>query len=140
MKLDLGKLDGPTFATVAVVDEGILSLTRFKSPDPLKQLFTKRALGVETYETIGWTTAGAARRASTRTGGDAAGKLGRVQPVKPVALWSGVVPVPADGKLRLTSTCRPTAARCASWRSPPAASAWATPTRRCWCAIRWCCR
>ena len=55
--LDLGKLDGPTFATVAAVDEGILSLTRFESPDPRKQIFTRRALGVQTFETVGWTLA-----------------------------------------------------------------------------------
>jgi uncharacterized protein YfaS (alpha-2-macroglobulin family) len=98
--LDLGKIEGPTFATVAAVDEGILSLTRFESPDPSKQIFTRRALGVQTFETVGWTLA-VPPAGPNRTGGDAAGKLGRVQPVKPVAIWSGLVPVPADGKLRL---------------------------------------
>ncbi|MFP2931263.1 alpha-2-macroglobulin family protein, partial [Pyxidicoccus sp. 3LG] len=100
--LDLGAVEGPTFATVAVVDEGILSLTRFQSPDPLKQLFTKRALGVDTYETIGWTLLVPPGGNSRSTGGDGEGDAsGRVQPVKPVALWSGVVAVPANGKLRV---------------------------------------
>lgn len=100
--LDLGAVEGPTFATVAVVDEGILSLTRFQSPDPLKQIFTKRALGVDTYETIGWTLLVPPGGNSRSTGGDGEGDAsGRVQPVKPVALWSGVVPVPANGKLRV---------------------------------------
>ncbi|MBZ4417214.1 alpha-2-macroglobulin [Myxococcus sp. RHSTA-1-4] len=100
--LELGALEGPTFATVAVVDEGILSLTRFQSPDPLKQLFTKRALGVDTYETIGWTLLVPPGGNSRSTGGDGEGSAaGRVQPVKPVALWSGLVPVPANGKLRV---------------------------------------
>lgn len=100
--LELGALEGPTFATVAVVDEGILSLTRFQSPDPLKQLFTKRALGVDTYETIGWTLLVPPGGNSRSTGGDGeGGAAGRVQPVKPVALWSGMVPVPANGKLRV---------------------------------------
>ncbi|WP_408890934.1 alpha-2-macroglobulin family protein [Myxococcus faecalis] len=100
--LDLGALEGATFATVAVVDEGILSLTRFQSPDPLKDIFTKRALGVDTFETIGWTLLVPPGGSSRSTGGDAEGDAaGRVQPVKPVALWSGVVPVPANGKLRL---------------------------------------
>jgi len=104
--LDVGKTDGPAFATVAVVDEGILSLTNFQSPNPLAQLFAKRALGVETYETIGWTMLHQPAGASSKTGGgdDMAGEdsgplgKGRVQPVKPVALFSGVVPVGADGK------------------------------------------
>ncbi|MCP3144722.1 Ig-like domain-containing alpha-2-macroglobulin family protein [Pyxidicoccus xibeiensis] len=102
VELDLGAVEGPTFATVAVVDEGILSLTRFQSPDPLKQLFTKRALGVDTYETIGWTLLVPPGGNSRSTGGDGEGdSAGRVQPVKPVALWSGVVAVPANGKLRV---------------------------------------
>ncbi len=88
---------------MAVVDEGILSLTRFQSPDPLQALFTKRALGVQTYETLGWTLlippAGASRSTGGDEGGD--GAAGRVQPVKPVALWSGVLPVPSNGKLRV---------------------------------------
>jgi uncharacterized protein YfaS (alpha-2-macroglobulin family) len=102
--LDIGtshaKADGPTYATVAAVDEGILSLTRFESPDPSQQIFTRRALGVQTFETVGWTLA-VPPAGPARTGGDGAGQLGRVQPVKPVAVWSGLVPVPADGKLRL---------------------------------------
>ncbi|HYO54987.1 MG2 domain-containing protein [Archangium sp.] len=101
--LDLGPVDKGTFATVAVVDEGILSLTRFKSPDPLAELFTRRALGVQTYETLGWTLLIPPAGASRSTGGDGegGGAAGRVQPVKPVALWSGVLPVPSNGKLRV---------------------------------------
>ncbi len=102
VELELGPQEGPTFATVAVVDEGILSLTRFQSPDPQKQLFTKRALGVETYETLGWTLLVPPGGASRSTGGDGeGGAAGRVQPVKPVALWSGLLPVPSNGKLRV---------------------------------------
>jgi uncharacterized protein YfaS (alpha-2-macroglobulin family) len=105
--LDIGKADGPAFATVAVVDEGILSLTRFATPDPLAQLFAKRALGVETYETIGWTMLHQPAGASSKTGGgeggmegDEGGALGqsRVQPVKSVAMFSGVVAIGPDGK------------------------------------------
>ncbi|HSK00742.1 MAG TPA: MG2 domain-containing protein, partial [Kofleriaceae bacterium] len=110
--LDVGRAAGPTVAMVAVVDEGILSLTNFQTPDPLAALFAKRALGVETYETIGWTMLHQPAGASSRTGGGdddegeeggeggALGK-GRVQPVKPVALFSGVVPVGADGKVTI---------------------------------------
>jgi len=108
VKLDAGPITGPAFATVAVVDEGVLSLTNFKTPDPLSVLFAKRALGVETFETIGWTMLHNPAGASSKTGGGDGGMAdaeqgaygkGRVQPVKPVALWSGVVPVGADGKI-----------------------------------------
>jgi len=113
VKLDLGPTMGPTFAIVAIVDEGILSLTNFATPDPLGELFAKRALGVETYETIGWTMLHQPAGASSKTGGgedadgdgipDAADAAngGRVQPVKPVALFSGVVAVGASGKIEI---------------------------------------
>ncbi len=102
--LDVGKGEGATYATVAAVDEGILSLTRFKSPDPFEQIFVKRALGVETYETVGWTLLVPPAENRRSTGGDAEGgeMAGRVQPVKPVALWSGLVKVGDDGKATVT--------------------------------------
>lgn len=93
--------DGPAYATVAAVDEGILSLTGFETPDPLADLFRKRALGVTSYETIGWALSSGAGGTSSQTGGGAgegeAPGGGRVQMVKPVALWSGVVEL-TDGK------------------------------------------
>lgn len=111
VKLDLGPTAPGTFAVVSVVDEGILQLTGFRTPDPLAQLFGKRALGVETYETLGWTMLHQPAGASSKTGGgddyeeevEGGGALdtGRVQPVKPVALFSGVLPVGADGKLAI---------------------------------------
>ncbi len=103
VELEVGRVDGPTYAVVAAVDEGILSLTRFKSPDPLADLFAKRALGVETFETIGWTMLLPPQGNQRSTGGDDGGseQAGRVQPVKPVALWSGVVPVSAAGRARV---------------------------------------
>ncbi|HZH04884.1 MAG TPA: MG2 domain-containing protein, partial [Myxococcaceae bacterium] len=100
--LDLGKLDEPTYATVAVVDEGILSLTRFKSPEPFDALFAKRALGVDTFETVGWAMLLPPQGAAKNSGGDGSdGMASRVQPVKPVALWSGTVKVPESGKVTI---------------------------------------
>jgi len=100
--LDVGKTEGPTFAAVAAVDEGILQLTRMRSPDPLRDVFARRALGVDTFETIGWTLLLPPQGPSRSTGGDAGSPAGRVQPVKPVALWSGLVPVSAEGKATVT--------------------------------------
>jgi alpha-2-macroglobulin len=97
--LDMGAVPAGTYATVAAVDEGILSLTRFRSPDPLSDIFLRRALGVESFETIGWTLLIPPMGSSSRTGGDESGLSGRVQPVRPVALWSGLLPVPENGRL-----------------------------------------
>jgi uncharacterized protein YfaS (alpha-2-macroglobulin family) len=99
VKLDLGRLSAPATATVAIVDEGVLQITRFETPNPLHRVFARRQLGVESFETVGWTLMMEPGGPSSRTGGDGAGgSLGRVQLVKPVALWSGPVTVGVDGK------------------------------------------
>jgi uncharacterized protein YfaS (alpha-2-macroglobulin family) len=40
----------PMVYTLAVVDEGLLDLTRFKTPDPWNAFYTKEALGVKTWD------------------------------------------------------------------------------------------
>ncbi|MBM66649.1 MAG: hypothetical protein CMH55_10485, partial [Myxococcales bacterium] len=102
VKLSMGRRVAKRFVTVAVVDEGILQLTRFKTPNPLPHLFPRRALQMQTFETVGWNISiPAAQDGDHDGGGDGARPGGRVQPVKPVALWSGPVAVPEDGNLTL---------------------------------------
>ncbi|MEW6775617.1 MAG: MG2 domain-containing protein [Bdellovibrionota bacterium] len=100
VSVDVGAISEPTYVTVAAVDEGILQLTNFKTPDPLAQVFANRALGISTFETVGWMLALPPPGPSRATGGDEEAKSapGRVQPIKPVALWSGLVKVPENGK------------------------------------------
>jgi uncharacterized protein YfaS (alpha-2-macroglobulin family) len=98
VSLDLGSQPEESWATVAVVDEGILQLTKFQSPDPHDTLFKQRALDVSTFETFGWTLRVPAQ--SSLTGGDAEEEQrGRIMPVKPVILFSGLVSVPKNGKV-----------------------------------------
>ncbi len=101
--LDVGRGDGPTFVTVAAVDQGILSLTGFASPDPARQLFARRALGVDTFETIGWALRLGGDPAISSGGGADGPELGSsaARPIKPVSLWSGVVEVPRSGKAKV---------------------------------------
>ena len=90
--------------TLAAVDEGILRLTRFESPDPVKWYFGKRALGVDLRDDYGRLldpNLGAA--AALNYGADAIGGQGlTVTPIKTVALWSGVVETGADGKATIS--------------------------------------
>ncbi len=99
--LDAQGTQGPAFVTVAAVDEGILQLTGFRSPDILGLLFDQRALGVATFDTAGWMLKLPPADNSLSPGGSAEGsRAGRIAPVKPVALWSGLVKM-SQGKARV---------------------------------------
>ena len=101
IEVDFPKAERPMFVTVAAVDEGILSLTKFDTPDPAQAIFQRRRLGVTTFETIGWNVNLPAGDLGRSTGGGGPSAPGRIQMVKPVALWSGLVKVPDSGPLKV---------------------------------------
>lgn len=84
--------------TISAVDEGILRLTKFASPDPVKHYYGKKRLGVQIRDDYG-RILNANLGAPARFGGDQLGGEGlTVVPTKSVALFSGLVKVSADGK------------------------------------------
>ncbi|MFN9542201.1 MAG: alpha-2-macroglobulin family protein, partial [Alphaproteobacteria bacterium] len=91
------------FVTVAAVDEGILQLTDFKSPDPNKFYFGKRRLGLDMRDDYGrLIQADRAILGELRSGGDAiGGRSLSVVPQKSVSLFSGIVSV-ANGTASVT--------------------------------------
>ncbi|MFZ3186131.1 MAG: alpha-2-macroglobulin [Pseudomonas sp.] len=113
--------DRPTRAVVWAVNEGILQVARYQTPDPLAQFFQKRALEVETSQILDLLLPEFSRLMSAAApGGDGEDLLGaHLNPFKrkhqpPVAWWSGLVDLPAgestfnyavpdsfNGKLRL---------------------------------------
>jgi alpha-2-macroglobulin len=104
VEVDVG--DGPrepVYLTIAAVDEGILRLTKFKSPDPVSYYYGKKALGVELYDDYGrLLDPNMGLPAEVRTGGDQIGGEGlSVVPVKSVALFSGLVDVGRSGKAKI---------------------------------------
>ncbi|MEO1253119.1 MAG: alpha-2-macroglobulin [Pseudomonadota bacterium] len=81
--------------TLAAVDEGILRLTKFASPDPVKHYFGKKRLAVSVRDDYG-RLLNANLGAPARFGGDQLGGEGlTVVPIKSVALFEG--PVSLDG-------------------------------------------
>jgi uncharacterized repeat protein (TIGR01451 family) len=91
----------PTQYDVAVVDEGILQMTDYKSPDPLKRFFEARALGVASIETMGWTVA-VENAGGKNPGGDEAGVgESKNMPVKLVSFWFPNLKSDASGKATL---------------------------------------
>jgi len=95
-----GMTGDSAYLTLAAVDEGILTLTDFETPDPVDYFFGKRRLMVDVRDLYGQLIDGkAGRRGQIREGGDSALEQ-RAAPkkIELVALFSGVVKVGPDGK------------------------------------------
>ncbi len=92
--------------TIAVVDEGILQMNNYKTPDPFDYFYQKRALEVKSYDLYARIFPELNRFLSS-TGGDLALELGkRVNPftnkrIKLISLWSGILPA-NNGKASFT--------------------------------------
>lgn len=88
------------WVTLAAVDEGILLLTNFRSPDPEAFFFGQTELGVDLLDDYGRVldpNQGAA--APVRSGGDQIGAAGlSVVPTRTVALFSGPVQLDRAGR------------------------------------------
>jgi hypothetical protein len=101
--LEAGRNTRNAHVTLAAVDEGILLLTRFQSPDPLDWFFGQRSLDVSLYDDYGRLldpNQGAA--APVRSGGDQIGGAGlTVVPTQTVALFSGPVEFDRNGNATL---------------------------------------
>ncbi len=91
------------YVTIAAVDEGILQIKNYKTPQPYQYFFQKAALTVNSYDIYPWLLPEILTRKSS-TGGDG-GEEGnglRVNPmfvnrVKNVSFWSGIVQANASG-------------------------------------------
>ena len=100
--------DRPGRAVVYAVDEGILQVARYQTPDPLKQFFRKRALEVQTSQILDLLLPEFSRLLQAAApGGDGEDMLAaHLNPFKrkrklPVAWWSGLIDLP-EGETTLT--------------------------------------
>jgi alpha-2-macroglobulin len=93
-----------TRVTLAAVDEGILQLTRYRTPDPHAHVFGKRRLGLELRDDYGRLIDGRGTRGAVRQGGDAGlgGKGLDVVPITIVSLFHGPLTLDAEGRAKVT--------------------------------------
>ncbi len=91
---------GRAFVTLAAVDEGILQLTHFASPDPVAALLGRTRFGMDLRDDYGRLLEGTADVGALHEGGDE-GSLGGaglpVTSIKVVSLFHGPVALDADG-------------------------------------------
>jgi uncharacterized protein YfaS (alpha-2-macroglobulin family) len=90
--------------TVAAVDIGILNITGFKTPDPKDYFFGQRKLSIEIRDLYGLLIDGMEGSAGAiHSGGDGgAGVEGNLPTQEPLALYSGVVRVDANGEAKVS--------------------------------------
>lgn len=95
-----GPVAEEAWLTLAAVDEGILQLTGFVSPDPAGWFFGKTALGVDLLDDYGrLLDPNQGPAAAVRSGGDQIGAAGlSVVPTRTVALFEGPVAFDAQGR------------------------------------------
>lgn len=105
VSLDVAGGKGAVQVTLAAVDEGILRITNFESPDPFAFFTRRRRLGIVSYDMFEEVLPEVEGRASAvvRAGGGDATRTKHLNPVsvkrvKPVALWSGLVKLDSSGK------------------------------------------
>lgn len=91
---------GKARVTVAAVDEGILRITGFESPDPAKWYFGKQALSLDYRDDYGrLLDPNLGAPANVSFGADGVGGEGlTATPIRTVALWSGMVETGPGGK------------------------------------------
>ena len=88
------------FVTVSAVDLGILNLTNYPVPQPERHYFGQRRLATELRDLYGKLIDGMQGiRGTIRSGGDGSGLAGNGRPlnVEPIAFYSGIVQVGANG-------------------------------------------
>ncbi|HTB06064.1 MAG TPA: MG2 domain-containing protein [Bacteroidia bacterium] len=95
------KTDPNAEVTIGVVDEGILQITNFQTPDPYAYFYGKRALGVSTYDIYPRVLPELMADMSSMAGGEA--MEGRTNPtggkrVVTLAYWSGILKTGSSGE------------------------------------------
>ena len=93
-----------SYVTIAAVDEGILAMTNFDSPDPHDYFYAKRALGIRSFDMYPYLFSEITK---SSTGGDGYDLAKRVNPltnkrVKLVSFWSGIIKTDGSGNASMT--------------------------------------
>lgn len=94
----------PAWLTVAAVDEGILQLTDFTTPDPVQYFLGKRRLGMQLLDLYGKLIETGGQPGALKVGGDAEQRqmdASGLRTVKTLALFSGPVALDAQGQAKI---------------------------------------
>ena len=95
-----------SYVTIAAVDEGILAMTNFQTPDPFQFFYAKRALSIKSFDMYPFLLEELSLSKSS-SGGDGYDLSKRVNPltnkrVKLVSFWSGLIKTDGSGNASMT--------------------------------------
>ena len=95
------------YVTLAVVDEGILQIKNYKTPDPYGFMYAKRKLGVSSYDLYEYLMDEVTTMSSSVAGGDEEGAGKRQNPItakrfKLLSFWSGTRRTNSSGEVRIS--------------------------------------
>lgn len=95
------------FVTLALVDEGILQIKNYKTPDPYGFMYAKRKLGVSSYDLYEYLMDEVTTLSSSVAGGDESGSAKRMNPItakrfKLLSFWSGTRRTNSSGEVRIS--------------------------------------
>ncbi|MEJ2193506.1 MAG: MG2 domain-containing protein [Ignavibacteriaceae bacterium] len=96
------------FITLAAVDEGILQITNFDTPDPYKYMYAKRPLGINSYDLYKLLLPEIASESSSPGGGDMMEQLKKrttpitVKRFKLLSYWSGIKKTNGNGEVKVS--------------------------------------
>jgi len=97
-----GNAAAPVHLTLAAVDEGVLRLTDFRTPDPVGHFLGRRRLGTDIRDDYGrLIPVPEGEAAALRQGGDADSGNAVQPPQRVVSLFSGIVAAGTDGVARV---------------------------------------
>jgi alpha-2-macroglobulin len=96
-----------SYVTLAAVDNGVLQVSDFKTPDPYSYFYATRALQVEAYDLYPLLFPEVRGRSSSTGGSDDAEMEKRMNPmpskrVQIVSYWSGIVKINDDGQAKFS--------------------------------------
>lgn len=93
------------YVTIAAVDEGILQVKNYETPDPYNFFFQKEALTTRSYDIYPWLLPEIKTRMSSTGGDGSESDSRRVNPmfvnrVKNVSFWSGIMQADGSGRVK----------------------------------------
>lgn len=102
--------DKDIFVTLAAVDEGILQIKGYNTPDPYGFMYAKRALKVESYDLYKLLLPEIVSLSSTTGGGEGDFEMQRKKRTNPVktkrfkllSFWSGIKKTDRNGRVKIT--------------------------------------